>query len=231
MSKKDTILIAVLVNVGVLIVLFLSSIKQQPVVVNPAGQVLSHNHEEKKEAKSLDQVDAVLSNYEKKMQEAQVSKQKSIKEPLASKKEPIAKQEPKQSGAIAKSIPTQQVQTVQSTPNNHHIQEVTIQQGDSLDKIAKIYGCSIEELKQLNHLTSSSYLQIGHTLYVPKHSKATKPVMEQQQQPLYYTVKTGDSPWKIAHKNHIKLEELLRLNGLNEAKAKKLKPGDRLRIR
>jgi LysM repeat protein len=49
--------------------------------------------------------------------------------------------------------------------------------------------------------------------------------------PDYYTVKVGDNPWTIAMKHHMKVEELLRINSLNEEKARKLKPGDRLRIR
>jgi hypothetical protein len=47
----------------------------------------------------------------------------------------------------------------------------------------------------------------------------------------YYIVKSGDNPWSIAIKNHIKFDELLRLNHLDEEKAKKLKPGDKLRIK
>ncbi len=47
----------------------------------------------------------------------------------------------------------------------------------------------------------------------------------------YYTVKVGDNPWSIAMKHHMKVEELLKLNGLNEENARKLKPGNRLRIR
>ncbi len=47
----------------------------------------------------------------------------------------------------------------------------------------------------------------------------------------YYIVKHGDNPWTIAVKNKIKVEELLRLNNLDESKAKKLKPGDQLRIK
>jgi LysM repeat protein len=44
-------------------------------------------------------------------------------------------------------------------------------------------------------------------------------------------MKVGENPWAIAIRHHMKLDELLRLNGLNEEKARKLKPGDRLRIR
>ena len=49
--------------------------------------------------------------------------------------------------------------------------------------------------------------------------------------PDYYVVKVGDNPWTIAMKHHIKVDELLKMNSLNEEKARKLKPGDRLRIR
>jgi len=60
-----------------------------------------------------------------------------------------------------------------------------------------------------------------------------KPVPLEKGTPLpdYYTVKVGDNPWTIAMKHHMKVEELLRINSLNEEKARKLKPGDRLRIR
>ena len=47
----------------------------------------------------------------------------------------------------------------------------------------------------------------------------------------FYVVKEGDSPWAIALSNGIRLDELLKLNGLDEQKARKLRPGDRLRIR
>ena len=47
----------------------------------------------------------------------------------------------------------------------------------------------------------------------------------------FYVVKTGDSLWSISAKNHIKVERLLQLNHMSEDKARRLKPGDKLRIR
>ena len=47
----------------------------------------------------------------------------------------------------------------------------------------------------------------------------------------YYIVKAGDNPWKIAKKFHLSFEKLLQLNHLDEAKARNLKVGSRLRIR
>jgi LysM repeat protein len=111
--------------------------------------------------------------------------------------------------------------------------EVTVKSGDSLGKFAGEYSVSVEEIMRFNQLTGTN-LQIGQTLYIPK-KKATLPLQQALPMDLadhrYYTVKNGDSPWTIAMKNHIKVEELLRLNGLDEKKAKKLKAGDRLRIR
>ncbi len=63
----------------------------------------------------------------------------------------------------------------------------------------------------------------------PKAKPAEKKAFEGESE--YYTMKVGDNPWVIAMKHHMKVEELLRLNGLNEEKARKLKPGDRLRIK
>lgn len=47
----------------------------------------------------------------------------------------------------------------------------------------------------------------------------------------YYTVKAGDNPWKIAKKFHISFEKLLQLNHLDEAKARNLKIGQKLKIK
>lgn len=47
----------------------------------------------------------------------------------------------------------------------------------------------------------------------------------------FYVVQCGDNPWTIAIKHHIKVSELLKLNHLDNKKARQLKPGDRLRIR
>ena len=47
----------------------------------------------------------------------------------------------------------------------------------------------------------------------------------------FYVVQSGDNPWKIAKKFHISFEKLLQLNNLNEKRARVLKVGERLKIR
>ena len=46
----------------------------------------------------------------------------------------------------------------------------------------------------------------------------------------FYIVKPGDNPWTISMKHRMKVEDLLRLNNLDDKKAKRLRPGDKLRI-
>lgn len=109
--------------------------------------------------------------------------------------------------------------------------KVLVKKGDSLEKIARAHEVSMDDLIQLNQL-SGSFLRVGQELKLPKQKmKRQAPQKETVSSEEFYTVKVGDNPWTIAMKHHIKVEELLRLNQLNEQKAKRLKPGDRLRVR
>jgi LysM repeat protein len=51
------------------------------------------------------------------------------------------------------------------------------------------------------------------------------------QEPEYYTIKGGDNPWKVARKFNVKYEDLLSLNNLDEKTAKNLKIGQKIRVR
>jgi LysM repeat protein len=74
-------------------------------------------------------------------------------------------------------------------------------------------------------------LPAPHTTKIEEKKKWTPKVGPKQETPLFYTVKEGDNPWTIAKKNNIPLATLLKINQLNEEKARRLKPGDRLKIR
>lgn len=49
--------------------------------------------------------------------------------------------------------------------------------------------------------------------------------------PQYHYVQKGESPWLIAKKYGISVDSLLKLNHLDEATARRLREGDRLRVR
>ncbi|MBI5273629.1 MAG: LysM peptidoglycan-binding domain-containing protein [Chlamydiales bacterium] len=229
MSRKDTILIAILVNVGVLVVLFISSIKHDHFIVTPSGEVRMETKSfASNQKQNLDPVDLVLSQYEEKQKNVEqilpTTLEKQKEENQASLAQEIAeiRVEPKKEIA-----PLEQQMTFTASRD---MIEVEIKAGDVLEKIAKQYNTTVEEIKRVNQL-SSHHLQIGQVIYVPRSTNKPAATPQKTGEAEYYIVKNGDNPWTIAMKNHLKIEELLRLNNLDESKAKKLKPGDKLRIK
>lgn len=115
--------------------------------------------------------------------------------------------------------------------------EFIVKQGDSLEKIAKLNNTTVDELVKINNLTNS-FLKIGQVIFVPKNLKGGKIEKEEsaetkkiEKSQKFYIVKSGDNPWIIAMKHHMKVEDLLKINNLDEEKARKLRPGDKLLIR
>ncbi len=102
-----------------------------------------------------------------------------------------------------------------------------------LEKIAKANQTTVAAIMKANNM-SSTQLKIGQVLRIPVGQKGGSSILTPAGTPAqgeFYVVKEGDSPWLIASRNKINLEELLRLNNLDEQKAKRLRPGDKLRIR
>lgn len=225
MNRKDIILVAVLINMGLLVILFTSALKPNA-HMDEAPAALALNRSDvgeqvavSKESDSLDQVDKILSQYVEK--ESSVS-QSSTDEIVESAKE---------------STETAFQTLAMPTVDADKYKEVIVMQGDVLEKIARRYQTSVDEIMNINKMNDTR-LKIGQILYVPNNpaqkdvsSKKVAKVPMPAVTPLYYTMKKGDNPWSIAIKNHMKVEDLLKLNDLDERKAKRLKPGDKLRIR
>ena len=84
----------------------------------------------------------------------------------------------------------------------------TVKNGDSLWKIANQFGITINQLKSANNLISDN-LQIGQVLTIP--SSNSNPVTPGGNT---YTVKNGDSLWKIANQFGITINQLKSANNL-----------------
>lgn len=82
----------------------------------------------------------------------------------------------------------------------------TVKSGDSLYKIARSYGTTVDAIKRLNNLKSDN-LKIGQILLIPE---VTTSIGAET-----YTVKSGDSLWSIALKYNTSVNELKSLNGLS----------------
>lgn len=217
MSRKDTIIIAVLVNAGLLIILFASALKSpvhdtcyqseplKPIVdVSPKKEIIIQKG---------DVVDHALEQFVK-------QRSNTVEQPVVIQN-PIIAEESRQTAILEN-----------NTEKLTGYTEITIKKGDMLEKIARQHHTTVNRIMQANRLQTSD-LQIGQILKIPIGQALETPsedaVSEGNSQ--YYTVKEGDNPSTIAKKNNIKLENLLNLNKLDEKGARKLRPGDKLRIR
>ena len=222
MSRRDIIIAAVLVNTGLLAILFMMALHSDKPLdveskeINEAVVVQSQPQEILIEASASpqprDELDQMLKDY-----------------PLTAAVSPPI--------VLEETSPAARVKT--PNPNNErNTVEVTVKRGDYLEKIAKANGTTIEAIMKANKL-SSERLDIGQVLKIPLTQKvaeitATKKNIPQtnatNSNTQYYTLKSGDNPWKVAKEFHVKFDDLLKLNSLDEEKAKGLKPGDVLRV-
>lgn len=82
----------------------------------------------------------------------------------------------------------------------------TIQKGDSLGKIAKLYQTTIAELAELNGIKNPNLISVGQKLILPGKEKET----------VTYTVKKGDSLIKIAREYNTTAAKLAESNGIKD---------------
>jgi LysM repeat protein len=124
-----------------------------------------------------------------------------------------------------------------------------VKKGDSLWKISKLEGISVGELTRANSLTKTSTLKVGQKLTVPAMAKAEKtnvatasvvPTPADATTPApttaavttdasggSYTVKSGDSLWKIARLQNVSVAAIKQANNLS---SDSLKVGQKLHV-
>ncbi len=225
MSRRDTILMAVLINTGLLVILFATAITTDGKESSPTS--------------SLPQLALITPSVPTKPSEplllaASAHDAPEVTPIPAPPAMPVALN-PIQNlfpdGIVPLTATSAQVSAALPSAD---LVEITIKRGDSLERIARVNGTTVDAIVALNGL-SSTRLQIGDKLKVqgkagslPQESPlATNGSAEGE----LYTVQSGDSPWLIATRFGVAPDELLKLNDLDEGAARKLKPGDKLRIR
>ncbi|MBA3722750.1 MAG: LysM peptidoglycan-binding domain-containing protein [Parachlamydiaceae bacterium] len=243
MTRKDTILVAVIINAGLLAILFATAViydSEGSLVQNEASSQMAVNKAPVEEAtlaiastpaQTGDEVDNVLNFYANPSQPIVVETSGEIFTTEA----PVAS---------AQEVLTQDTSGVSSTTQNEFV-EVTVKKGDVLEKIARNNGTTISAIKKANQLKNEK-LKIGQVLKIPQKkddkvavattSETPKKVTEktsdnESSEPVYYVIKSGDSPWKVARQNNVNYEDILKLNSMSEEKARNLKIGDKIRIK
>ena len=112
----------------------------------------------------------------------------------------------------------------------------TVKQGDVLGRIAERHGCTVEQIKAWNGLTSTN-IKVGQKLKVkapeaaqaaPQQSSAQQTAPSSAGDYTTYTVKSGDSFYSIA-KNYsgVSAQDIMDYNGISSSN---IKPGMTIRI-
>ncbi len=118
-----------------------------------------------------------------------------------------------------------------------------VKSGETLAKIATLYGVSSADLEESNGAKNVATLRAGQILNIPKVKTAGQPVKDAvvkktEAAPKVaatakpgaktYVVAKGDNPLTIARKLGVNQEELLKLNNIEDPK--KLQPGQTLKV-
>ncbi|MEM9444261.1 MAG: LysM peptidoglycan-binding domain-containing protein [Verrucomicrobiota bacterium] len=121
-------------------------------------------------------------------------------------------------------------------------QKYIVRKGDTLSRISKQFGVSVNKIKQINGL-SNDLIKIGQSLEVPvsrlvsqtglskvpvKVTLSAGSTHENDTSYITYTVKKGDTLWRISHNHGTKTSIIAQLNGLSDPA--KIKVGMKLKI-
>jgi membrane-bound lytic murein transglycosylase D len=102
-----------------------------------------------------------------------------------------------------------------------------VQPGETLWSIARRYQVDVARITTCNPALARGQIAAGQTVSVFRAAEAT--ALADANRRDTYTVRQGDTPWRIAQNFGVSLEQLHRWN--NGLKTRPLQPGDRLTVR
>lgn len=109
-----------------------------------------------------------------------------------------------------------------SNPNSSFT--YTVKGGDSLYKIANVYGTTVDQIVKLNNLKNTN-LSIGQKLLIPENYPVGDVNLPEY---INYTVKRGDTLYKIATSNNVSVDTIKQDNALS---SNNLTIGQNLKLR
>lgn len=82
-----------------------------------------------------------------------------------------------------------------------------VQSGDTLFDIANMHGTTVETLADLNGIVDPGYIEAGQVIRLPSENFSNMDITS-------YTVRSGDTLWKISRRFGVRLVDLINLNQL-----------------
>ncbi len=117
------------------------------------------------------------------------------------------------------------------TPKWREWHETSLLNDESIDVLATAHDLDAAAMASINHVTSDATLQAGKHVLLPGRDPAARiePAASRVlSTSTLHTVRHGDTPWSIARAEHVKLDDLMRWNGLTHKTT--LHQGQRLRL-
>lgn len=124
-------------------------------------------------------------------------------------------------------IPVKGSSVVPSSKSRKRVAATThhkVRKGDSLWNIARRYGTTVNNIKRLNGLKGTT-LTTGQVIKIAGTAKSSSPSRKELKP---YRVRSGDSPYQIAKRNHMSLAYFLQVNRLTPRS--KIYPGQKVYI-
>jgi LysM repeat protein len=95
-------------------------------------------------------------------------------------------------------------------------ESVTVEKGDSLSKIAKRYGTTVDALVRINELCDANQIFVGQVVLLEDPEADADVAAEDRVETAIVTVQPGDSLSKIAKRHDTTVEELMALNDIDD---------------
>jgi len=107
-----------------------------------------------------------------------------------------------------------------------------VRRGDSLYRIARNFGVTVNEIQEYNDISRAAVIKPGQRLLIPrdavKLAEAPSPREVSRSNRLEHVVRRGDTLHSIARAYGVKIDEIVKWNGLRSARL--IRPGQRLVI-
>lgn len=145
-------------------------------------------------------------------------------------------------------LPIQKLKNFEANLLNHfgkhtNVTTYTVKQNDTLETISQQFAITVPVLKNANHLTSNE-IEANQTLIIPKNTyfvslkahylnlqSRVGQLFKRFEKQDYYTVKSGDTIWKIAKQFNVPVKDIVALNTKSNGGQFVLHAGQTLRLK